>query len=278
MFDRTREAGGTWRCDATVFKRADGTDEMGGIVAVSLKMYFDRVLTTQYIRAVARAARETQAIRSGEVTLAVLPDFLTLALAADELQGTGVSLGAQDLCHEDRGPFTGEVSGRDLAELGCRCVEIGHAERRALFAEDDALVSAKMAAALRNKLIPLLCIGETVRTEPAHAAAVCLDQVRSALGDARTDQPVWLAYEPVWAIGARNPAAPGHVREVCQLLREQTMELLPAASIIYGGSAGPGLLEVLGPAVDGLFLGRFAHDPAALFAVVEEARRRCCTA
>ena len=244
------------------------------IVAVSLKMYFERSRTLDYLQSVAQLARDHPAVASGQVALAVLPDFLTLAAAAEAVRGTRVMLGAQDLCHEDRGAFTGEVSGRDLASLGCRCVEVGHAERRTLFHEDDAMVAAKTAAALRNGLVPLLCIGEPVRGEPEEAAAHCARQVRSAFADVRSEQPVWLAYEPVWAIGASAPASPHYVREVCTLLRERTAELLPNAAIIYGGSAGPGLLTDLGRAVDGLFLGRFAHDPAAVRAVVEEASAR----
>ena len=240
------------------------------IVAVSLKMYFDRERTLAYCEAVADLAR-ADAVSRGDVRLAVLPDHLTLEAAAQILAPTQVVLGAQDLCPEDRGAYTGEVSGRDIAALGCRCVEVGHAERRTIFHEDDAMVAAKTAAAIRNGLVPLLCIGEADRTTPAAAAEVCAEQVRSALRGERVDDEVWLAYEPSWAIGAAQPAPADYVREVCDVLREQVADLLPRRSLLYGGSAGPGLLAALWPSVDGLFLGRFAHDPVALERVVGEA-------
>ncbi len=245
---------------------------MTRIVAVSLKMYFDRARTLDYCESVARIARDSSAVQNGAVRLAVLPDHLTLAAASGIVGESGTMLGAQDLCQEDRGAFTGEVSGADIAELGARVVEVGHAERRTIYKEDDAMVAAKTSAALRNGLIPLLCIGEAERAEdPTHAAAACAAQVRSAVGEEGTDAEVWLAYEPYWAIGAPAPAPAGYVRAVCDALRGEVAELLPNASLVYGGSAGPGLLAELHPSVDGLFLGRFAHDPAALAQVVEDA-------
>lgn len=245
---------------------------MTPIVAVSLKMYFDRARTLDYCRSVARIARQSPAVQDGAVRLALLPDHLTLAAAAEILEGSGAMLGAQDLAHEDRGAFTGEVSGVDIAALGAEVVELGHAERRTIFKEDDAMVTAKTAATLRNGLIPLLCIGEADRAEePGDAAAACAAQVRSAVGDGGTDAEVWLAYEPYWAIGAPAPAPAEYVRAVSDALRAQVTELLPNASLVYGGSAGPGLLVQLHPSVDGLFLGRFAHDPAALAQVVGDA-------
>jgi triosephosphate isomerase len=155
-----------------------------------------------------------------------------------------------------------------LAELGVSLVEIGHAERRALFGEDDGVVARKVRAAVDAGLTPLLCIGEQARTGPEEAAAVCLSQVRAAVaGDEELVRRLVLAYEPVWAIGADRPAAPDYVNAVAALIREG---LGAACPVIYGGSAGPGLLPQL-PAVDGLFLGRFAHDAGNLGRVLDEA-------
>ena len=242
------------------------------IVAVSLKMYFDRARTLEYCRSVAEIGHRSAAVADGQVRLAVLPDHLTLAAAAELLQGTRVMFGAQDLSQEDRGAFTGEVSGYDIAELGARVVEVGHAERRTIYGESDEMVAAKTAAAVRNGLIPLLCIGEADRTDDTSiAAAVCAQQVRSAVGTSGTPAEVWLAYEPYWAIGAPEPAPVQYAREVCDALDDEVAAFLPNRSIVYGGSAGPGLFNQLYPSVDGVFLGRFAHDPAALAAVVDEA-------
>ena len=241
------------------------------VVAVSLKMYFERQRTLDYVDRVARIAAGSGAVVSGAVTLAVYTDFLTLDAASRTLQGTDVLLGAQDLAAADRGACTGEVSGADLAELGVRTVEVGHFERRTLYREDESVVAAKTRAALRNGLVPMLCVGEPERTAPEAAAAAVAEQIRSALGGRATDQELWIGYEPYWAIGAPAPAPADEVRAVCTAVRERLADLVPGARLVYGGSAGPGLLTRLAPAVDGVFLGRFAHDPAALAAVVDEA-------
>ena len=234
------------------------------IVAVSLKMYFERRRTLDYVDRAARIAAGSGAVASGTVTMAVYTDFLTLDAASRTLQGTDVLLGAQDLAAADRGAHTGEVSGADLAALGVRTVEVGHFERRTLYREDESVVAAKTRAALRNGLVPMLCVGEPERTAPEAAAAAVAKQIRSALGGRATDQELWIGYEPYWAIGAPAPAPADEVRAVCTAVRERLADLAPGARLVYGGSAGPGLLTRLAPAVDGVFLGRFAHDPAAL--------------
>jgi triosephosphate isomerase len=118
----------------------------------------------------------------------------------------------------------------------------------------------KLAAAFRHRLVPVLCVGEVGRVPAGQAVQECRRQVMSALGPAVRSGlpgPVVLAYEPYWAIGAAEPAPEPRIPAVCSALRETA----PAAGqVIYGGSAGPGLLTRLGDAVDGLFLGRFAHD------------------
>lgn len=240
------------------------------IVAVSTKLYFDTATSLQYCDAVATGLSARGHDESGPVAVGVLPSFLSIPAVAPRLIGAGAFVGAQDLCQEDRGAFTGEVSGTDLTAAGCSVVEVGHAERRTIYRESDELVTAKVDAALRNELIPLLCIGEAERTSPESAAAICRDQVMAATRGGGAFE-IWLAYEPYWAIGAPAPAPVDYVRAVCAELRGALSEVLPTASILYGGSAGPGLLAKLHPSVDGLFLGRFAHDPNALLAVVDEA-------
>lgn len=244
------------------------------LVAVSLKMYFDRSRTLDYCRELKRLVGERPEATE-HVRLAVLPDFLTLAEAGQILAHSGILLGAQDLCQEDRGAFTGEVSGQDLASLGVRVAEVGHAERRTIYGEDAAMVAAKTAGALRNGIIPLLCIGERSRADEQGVAAQCVAQVRSALGDALPGE-IWLGYEPYWSIGAARSAPIEYVSEVCRRIREGLSDL-PRVSLLYGGSAGPGLIGKMDAAVDGLFLGRFAHDPAAFMAVAEEAAQRALT-
>ena len=184
-----------------------------------------------------------------------------------------VAFGAQDLFWEDRGAYTGAVSGADLADMGARYVEIGHAERRAVFGETDGVIAQKVAAAVRNGLTPWLCIGEPEKGEPDTAAAFCIAQLEASLATLDTPTDIVVAYEPVWAIGQAEAADPGHIQHVAQALAARLADdsRITRARVVYGGSAQVGTLAALGDAVDGLFLGRFAHDTAAFAAILDEA-------
>ena len=243
-------------------------------VGVSLKMYFGQREARAWFARVAELLRAPAgaAVMDGTVELFVIPGYLALAPARDAFSDTSVLLGAQDLATEDSGAFTGEVSPVELAEVGVRVAEVGHAERRGLFGETDEVVAAKTAAALRNGIIPVLCLGEAEQGSAESAAAFVVAQLRDALAGAAAGRVI-VAYEPIWAIGAADPAGVDHIVTVARALRAAVDELQDRAgsSVVYGGSAGPGLLTRLGGNVDGLFLGRFAHDPAALGAVLVEA-------
>lgn len=235
-------------------------------LGVSLKAYLG------YQQTVSWAARVVEVIagqRPG-LELFVLPSYPVLAEVSRILAGSGVGLGAQNLAADDFGAQTGEVTGAMLVELGCRYVAVGHAERRSRFGECDDVVAAKVAAAFRHSLTPVLCVGETDHGTAAQAISECIRQFSSALTVARrigTVGRVVVAYEPIWAIGQAKPAPEGHIVAVIEGIRG----VADGSSVIYGGSAQPGLLSRLAGGVDGLFLGRFAHDPLALAAVVEEA-------
>ena len=243
------------------------------LVAVSLKMYFSHARTLQWSRDVARLTATHPAVVSGRAELLIMPTFPSIPAAVEIFDGLA-SVGAQDLSEHDSGAFTGEVSGAELAELGAAAVEVGHAERRRLFGETDAIVRAKTAAALRHGLTPVLCIGEQLQGDPAAAARECIRQVDDALQDSRAQKlqrRIVVAYEPYWAIGASSPAPTQHIRAVCSAVRDHVRASRGTTSReIYGGSAGPGLLARLGGSVDGLFLGRFAHDPASVGLVLDE--------
>ncbi|BDZ45540.1 triose-phosphate isomerase family protein [Naasia aerilata] len=242
-------------------------------IGVSLKMYFGHRQARDWFARVADIAAAHPAVRDGSVELFVIPTYLQIPAALEAFAGTPVLVGAQDLATEDTGAYTGEVSGAELAELGVRVAEVGHAERRRHFGETDEIVAAKTTAALRNGLTPVLCVGETERGDPVEAATATIRQVASALAGAPAGR-VLVAYEPVWAIGAPEPAPAEDIREVGHALKEAVAGLTehPGSGVIYGGSAKPGLLAALGHTVDGLFLGRFAHDPSALAAILDEAQ------
>ena len=242
------------------------------ILGASLKLYLDIDESVAWAAALGATAGEQPAVLSGHVRLFVLPSLPALSAVADVLAGSPVAVGAQDLFWEDRGAYTGGVSGADLAQLGCRYVEIGHVERRRIFNEDELTVRRKFAAALRNGLTPVLCVGEAEQMAPDIAAQLCIAQLDSAIADATGLRDLVVAYEPEWAIGQAEPAPVAHVVAVIERLRQHIDELgLADTAVIYGGSAKPGLLSALGGGVDGLFLGRFAHDPKAFASIINEA-------
>lgn len=242
------------------------------IVGTSLKMYFDLPSTLRYIDSVAALAALAE---KANVDLFVIPDFVTLLPSQEKLKSTSVWLGAQDTYSEDRGAFTGEVSPLTLAQAGVKIVEIGHAERRRLFGEKDADVAAKAAAIVRHGMVPLVCIGEKNKSSIASQAVgiaveECKPQIEAALSQIPDDVEVILAYEPVWAIGASEPAGKDHVVAVTQNLRALVAERKGRTRILYGGSAGPRTFRGLKDGVDGCFLGRFAHDVGNLEKVIGE--------
>lgn len=242
------------------------------LVGVSLKAYFGRRQARIWFAGAAAVLRAHDGVRSGAVEAFVIPTYLQLEDAAGVFAGTRVRLGVQDVSAFEPGAYTGEVTATEVAESGATYAEIGHAERRRLFGESDADVAAKSAAALRHGVTPVLCLGEDERADADGAASATVAQLGRSLAGAPAG-PVVVAYEPVWAIGAPSPAPIDHISAVTGALRDVLAADPKRAGsrVIYGGSAGPGLLTGLGRAVDGLFLGRFAHDPAAFGDVLDEA-------
>jgi len=239
------------------------------LIGASLKMYFSHARTLAWVSEVAEILAAHPA--RDEVAAFVIPQYPSIPGVIE--RAGRLAVGAQDVATADSGAFTGEVSGAVLAEIGCRYVEVGHAERRRMFGDTDEVVAAKVHAALRNGLVPIVCVGESERMGAAQAAEVCIAQIRSALSDADAaglDGGVVVAYEPLWAIGAPAPADDEHIRGVCGRLRAHPAEGGRTASVIYGGSAGPGLLARISDSVDGLFLGRFAHEPGAVRDILDE--------
>ncbi|WP_313688765.1 triose-phosphate isomerase family protein [Pantoea sp.] len=243
-------------------------------LGVSLKMYFGYQQTLAWCRDVAGLAQRHPAIQSGEIGLFVLPAYPAIPEVAEIFADTPVRFGGQDVCQAENGAWTGEVSASMLQELRCSLAEIGHAERRRHFHEDKTQIAAKVAMSLRHGLTPVLCIGEEHEGSPDQAIALCAQQLAEALAEAEQQGlrgSLLFAYEPQWAIGAPQPAPDHYIRAVCAGLRQLPTPPGVTLQVIYGGSAGPGLIQRLGGSVDGLFLGRFAHDPNALTQIVDEA-------
>jgi len=215
-----------------------------------------------------------------EVELVVCPPFPWLLPVRDAIAGTDVGLGAQDCWTEAWGAFTGEVSPAMLAEI-CRYVIVGHSERRRILGESDALVGAKLRAALTQGLSPILCVGEDLAQRQAGAAAgVVSDQLTVALGDLPVAQlrRCTIAYEPIWAIGTGISAEPSDAAEMAGvirgLLRAWDAAAADAVRILYGGSVTPETAPALLHAadVDGALVGGASLKAASFLAIARAAR------
>src|SRR5690606_5066452 len=180
-----------------------------------------------------------------KVDVAVLPPFTDLRsvqtlVAGDKLR---ILYGAQDLSAHDSGAYTGEISGAMLAKLGCTFTLVGHSERRQYHHEDDALCNAKLKAAFRHGLTPILCVGDglPIRQEGRHVEYT-LEQLDGALSGIPAEQAksIVVAYEPVWAIGTGEVATPKDAQEVCGAIRSRLAEsygdeVAQVVRILYGG-------------------------------------------
>ncbi|MCX6797993.1 MAG: triose-phosphate isomerase [Candidatus Falkowbacteria bacterium] len=169
--------------------------------------------------------------------LAVLcPDFLSLAAVAQIIKTTPLKLGAQDCSLRDQGAYTGEVSARNLKALGANYVIIGHSERRQYFFETEAIINQKLRDAQVDKLIPILCVGESLAERKVGLTkAVLKNQLRLALKNIKPG--LIIAYEPIWAIGSGRVAKSEEVELIHAFIKQEARQILKkAVKVIYGGS------------------------------------------
>ena len=234
------------------------------LIAGNWKMNLNHLEAIAHVQKLAFALKDED-YRATDV--AVLPPFTDIRsvqtlIDADRLD---LTYGAQDVSAKDKGAYTGEVSAKMLAKLGCTYALAGHSERRQYHGEDDALVRAKVSAALGEELTPILCVGEglEVRRAGEHISHT-LAQLDGGLEKIPAEQArrVVIAYEPVWAIGTGEVATPEDAQEVCAAIRsrlEETVSVSVADSvrILYGGSvkmsSAGGIMAQ--PDVDGCLVG-----------------------
>ncbi|WAE75216.1 triose-phosphate isomerase [Streptomonospora nanhaiensis] len=197
----------------------------------------------------------------------VLPPFTDLRSVQTLVDGDKLKIGygAQDISAQDKGAYTGEISGAMLAKLDCSYVLVGHSERREYHNEDEALVNAKVKAAYRHGIVPILCVGEGLEVRKAgQQVEHVLAQLDGALKEVTAEQAerIVVAYEPVWAIGTGEVATPGDAQEVCAAIRARLAELYSpevadAVRVLYGGSVkgdnAPGIMAE--DDVDGALVG-----------------------
>jgi triosephosphate isomerase len=214
------------------------------------------------------------------VEVAVLTPFTDLRSVQTLVDGDKLKIkyGAQDISAHDSGAYTGEISGPMLAKLKCAYVVVGHSERRQYHGENEEIVGAKVKAAFRNGVVPILCIGEGLDVRKAgNQVAFTLAQLEGALDGVPAEQVSRLvvAYEPVWAIGTGEVATPEDAQEVCGAIRARLAELYSEAvadevRVLYGGSVkGSNAAGIMAkPDVDGALVGGASLDAEEFVRIV----------
>ena len=214
-----------------------------------------------------------------DVDVMIAPPFTALALVSDMLKKTRISLGAQNLFWESEGAYTGEISASMLVSAGCRYVIVGHSERRQYFGETDETVNEKIKAAVKNDLIPVMCIGESETERESKETFSVLDrQVQKGLKGFSADEmeTLIIAYEPVWAIGTGKTATADQAQEIHLFLRTMLgkkfgNKLAKSLRILYGGSVKPdNITELMTmPDIDGALIGGASLEPETFSKIVQ---------
>lgn len=195
----------------------------------------------------------------------ICPPYTALETASTLLKGSQIKLGSQNIYFEESGAFTGEISASMLKSVGCEYAIVGHSERRAIFGEDNDLLNKKLKQALKNDLLPIYCVGETLgQREKGITNKIIEEQIREGLsGIVEADfRKIIIAYEPVWAIGTGKTATPQQAQDIHQFIRGLISNIYSSSvsdqvRILYGGSVKPNnSAELLSqPDIDGALVG-----------------------
>ncbi len=246
------------------------------IVAGNWKMHNNTIETRTLIQQIIKNGKNLG--QNCEVIIA--PPFTSIACAAKEVKDSAIQLGAQNLFWEDKGAFTGEISGPMLKEIGCSHVIIGHSERRQYFGETDETVNKRIGSAIRNGLIPIFCLGETLaERETGQAFIVLKRQLVKGLESLKVENPVdfVMAYEPVWAIGTGKTASPEQAQEVHAFVRGELALLwgdkfAAKTRILYGGSVkAANSKNLIGqPDIDGGLIGGASLNAEDFLGIIEQ--------
>ena len=225
-------------------------------------------------------ARDLKSALSGTETaeIAVCPTYVALPAVLEELKGTAIAVGAQDMHWEEQGAFTGKISHDMLTDLGCTYVILGHSEQRQYFHETDETVNKKTKKALEAGLKPIVCVGETLEERESNKTnEVVQRQLLGALQGISDLNDTVIAYEPVWAIGTGKNATPEMAQEVHGMIREKLNSMYAGKAnetrILYGGSMKPdnaeGLLKM--EDIDGGLIGGASLKVDAFFGIIKHA-------
>jgi triosephosphate isomerase len=245
------------------------------LVAGNWKMNGSTAGNAELVAGIAAGAPDAANVR-----LLVCPPFPYLAGVAGAVAGSKVALGAQNVSEHESGAFTGEVAPSMLGDVGCEYVIVGHSERRTLYGESSAQVAAKFKAALDAGLIPILCVGETLKEREAGTTEAVVDEQLGAVLDVAGVEAFGaavIAYEPVWAIGTGMTATPEQAQDVHRHIREvlaaRDAGVAEGTLILYGGSMkgdnAAGLLSQ--PDIDGGLIGGASLKAADFLAIAKAA-------
>lgn len=242
------------------------------LMAGNWKMNLDHLQATQLVQKLDWSLKDA-GHDYGKVEVAVLPPFTDLRTVQTLVEGDNLSIvyGAQDLSQYDEGAYTGDISGAFLAKLGCTYVTVGHSERREGHGETDEMLNAKLQAAYRHGLTPILCCGENLEVRKAGKQVEhVLAQIEADLAGIPVEQvkSIVIAYEPIWAIGTGEVATPEDAQEVCGAIRGKLAELYDQATadgvrVLYGGSVkSSNVAEIMAKEdVDGALVGGASLKP-----------------
>jgi triosephosphate isomerase len=255
------------------------------IIAANWKMHKSRSEARELTRAVVNGIKSEKDLPE----IILCPPFTSLNDVIETVEGTVISIGAQNMDQHDSGAYTGEVSPLMLIDVGAKHVIIGHSERRRYFGESDSSVNLKLKAALIHNLVPIVCVGESLdQHDTGLTDSVIRQQVRGALADLTPQQlaPLVMAYEPIWAIGTSKSCEPKEANRVATLIRATIEELyqdqneskLLGASIpiLYGGSVKPSnaAAQLAQPEVDGALIGGASLNAEDFLAIVRVGSKR----
>ncbi|PMB06989.1 triose-phosphate isomerase [Fischerella thermalis CCMEE 5273] len=234
------------------------------VIAGNWKMFKTQVESQEFLKGFLPTLEDTPLDR--EVVLCV--PFTDLNVLSKSLHGSRVQLGAQNVHWEDSGPYTGEISGPMLQEIGVRYVIVGHSERRQYFGETDETVNLRLKAAQKHGLTPILCVGETKQQRDAgETESLIISQLETDLVNIDQGNLV-IAYEPIWAIGTGDTCEASEANRVIGVIRKQLKN--PDVPIQYGGSVKPNNIDEImaQPEIDGVLVGGASLEPASFARIV----------
>ena len=246
----------------------------------NLKMYKGISATREYLQ---KLVENTKDISRDDIELFIIPSYTTLQTATSCCNREFVRLGAQNMCWEDQGQFTGEISPCKLEEKGLDLEMIGHSESRHVIGESDVEENKKVKAALSHGFKTLLCIGETAEQKEYGISAETLrSQLKIGFYGVSPEEckNIWVAYEPVWSIGVNGtPASADYAEAMHKEIKTALYEIFGEKSeeipVLYGGSVNPGNAEslIVQPSIDGLFVGRAAWDADKVDTLIRDAMK-----